>query len=378
MNLLMGLIMFPLQNVNDVSAFALKKNPTNPNTVIYFVIGIGILVLVLVILNNVKTKNKPTAGGGKRASSGGSGGGPGIFSGLTLHRLTSDMGLDREQVKMLDYVMKSGGVTDPERFLNNHNLLDKHFKRTYRLIERTSGSEEELNDRLSVLFSTRNVIDANSKGVTATSSRKIPEKVQMVLTIDKVNYLVRVISSRGDTLVVECPKRAAGSLLRPAKGSKASLTFFSKSSKGYSIETHILGSMDTVEGPALQLAHSGQIKRLTARHFPRRQIIIDTGFFFVQVDSQTKKSIVDKRRCNGKIMDISAGGCSIKTNVPINTGQRVKVEFIHNDNSVIAALGEVLRTSHSGINTIMHIKFLKVPRRSLNMINAMVYEYTEN
>ena len=377
MNILMGLTMYPLQNVSDVSAFALKKSQTNPNTLIYFFIGLGILVLVLIIVNNVKSKNKPTAGGGKRAS-GSSSGGSGFFSGLTLHRLTSDMGLDREQVKMLDYVMKSGGITDPERFLNNPGLLDKHFKRTYKLIERTSGSEEELHDRLSTLFSTRNIIDANAKGAMATSSRQIPEKVEMVLTIDKVNYLVHVISARGDTLVVESPKRTAGSLLRPAKGSKASLAFFSKSSKGYSIDTRVVGNTDTVEGPALQLAHSSQIKRLTARHYPRRQIIIDTGFFLVQVDSQTKKSIVDKRRCNGKIMDISAGGCSIKTNVPINTGQRVKVEFIHNDNSVIAALGEVLRTSRNGVNTIMHIKFLKVPRRSLNKINAMVYEYAES
>ena len=350
-----------------------KQPSISSNGVLFFIIGIAIVAIGMIILNVIKNKYKPKAGD-KHLSTGGARN----FSGLTLHRLTSDMGLDREQIQLLDYVMRSGGVNRPELFLNNPNLVDKHFKRAYRLIERTSANEEELNDRLSVLFSTRNVIDANSKGVTATSSRKIPEKVQMVLTIDKVNYLVHVISSRGDTLVVECPKRTAGSVLRPAKGSKASLAFFSKSSKGYLIETRVLGSTDTVEGPALQLAHSGQIKRLTARHFPRRQIIIDTGFFFVQVDSQTKKSIVDKRRCSGKIMDISAGGCSIKTNVPVNTGQRVKVEFIHNDNSVIAALGEVLRTSRNGVNTIMHIKFLKVPRRSLNKINAMVYEYAEN
>jgi c-di-GMP-binding flagellar brake protein YcgR len=373
---LMGLIMYPLQVVRPED-FAFKKSTaTNPNAVLYFVIGVAIVVLLLVILNNVRNKNEPKTGG-KRTSGGGSSSSPGFFSGLTLHRLTSDLGLTREQVKMLDYVMKSGGITDPERFLNNHGLLDKNFKRTYKLIERTSANEEELNDRLAVLFSTRNIIDANSHNVKATSSRQIPEKVPVVLTLDKVNYPVQVISTRGDTLVVECPKRSAGSLLRPATGTKASLAFFSKSSKGYSIETRVVGTTDTAEGPALQLAHSAQLKRLTARHFPRRQVIIETGFFFVQVDSQTKKSITDKRRCSGKIMDISAGGCSIKTNVPINTGQKVKVEFVHNDNSVIAALGEVLRTNRTGLNTIMHIKFLKVPRRSLNKINAMVYEYAE-
>jgi c-di-GMP-binding flagellar brake protein YcgR len=368
--------MFPLQNVNDVSAFALKKNPTNPSSAMYFVIGLGILVFALIIINNIRNKNKPKTGGAKHQAAVSSG--PRAFSGLTLHRLTGNMGLDREQVKMLDYVMKSGGVADPERFLNNHSLLDKHFKRTYRLIERTSANEEELNERLSVLFSTRNVIDSNSKGTTATSSRQIPEKVPAVLTIDNVNYPVQVISSRGDTLVVETPKKSAGSLLHPTRGSKASLAFFIRSSKGVSIDTRVLDTADTADGPVLKLAHSGQLKRLTARHFPRRQVIIETAFSSVQIDSQTKKSIVDKKRYTGKIMDISAGGCSIKTNMPINSGQRLKVEFTHNDNSTIAALGSVLRTSKSGMNIILHIKFLKVPRKSLNKINAMVYEYAEN
>jgi len=106
-------------------------------------------------------------------------------------------------------------------------------------------------------------------------------------------------------------------------------------------------------------------------------IIIDTGFYFVFPDPKTKKSIVEKRRNAGKIMDISIGGCSIKTTTSVNQGQRVKVEFIHNDGSIIAALGEVLRITHNGINTIIHAHFLKVPRRSLNSINAMVYEYEE-
>jgi hypothetical protein len=43
----------------------------------------------------------------------------------------------------------------------------------------------------------------------------------------------------------------------------------------------------------------------------------------------------------------------------------------------IAALGQVLRTNRSGISTIMHIKFLRIPRRSLNIINALVYEYVD-
>jgi hypothetical protein len=229
-----------------------------------------------------------------------------------------------------------------------------------------------------VLFAVRNIIDANFRGSTATSSRQIPEKVPAMLTIDGVNYPVQVISTKGDTLAVDNPKRAAGSLLHPARGSKAILAFYTKTTKGLLIDTRVMGTAEVNDVPVLQLAHSGQVKRLSARRFRRRQVIIDTGFYFVSTDSKTKKLAVEPKRYAGKILDISIGGCSIKTVSTLNSGQRIKVEFLNNDETIIAALGEVLRITRTGVNAAVHIKFTKVPRRSLNSINAMVYEYSED
>ena len=369
MSVLMNLMMYPLISATD---FKFTKG-TSSDSGKYFVIGIGIVVIILIIFNLLKSKSKPGIGGKSAPNAA-----PRAFSGLTLHRLTSDMGLDREQVKMLDYVMRSGGVADPERFLNSPNLLDKHFKRAYKLIERTAADEEDLNERLAVLFSTRNIIDANAKGNIATSSRQIAEKTPAVLTIDKATYPTQVISSRGDTLIVEKPRRNTGGLLQLQRGKKANLALSTDSSKAYAVETQILGTTDTPYGPALQLAHSKQIKKLFNRSFRRRQKTIETGFYFVQVDEKSKKMTADKRRYIGKIQDISVGGCSMKVTIQVIPGQRLKLEFIDHDDSIVAALGEVLRISRSGVGTIIHIKFLKVPRRSLNSINAMVYDYDES
>jgi hypothetical protein len=370
---LLASIMYPLQ-LGNLDNFSFGGNAkTNETDVIWFVVIVGILVTVFVLLNAFKGKGR-AGPGGKNASASA----PRAFSGLTLHRLTSNLGLDREQVKMLDYVLRSGSVNDPERFLNTPELIDKHFKRTYRLIERSSRDDDELNERLSVLFAVRNIIDAHFQGASATSTRQIPEKVPAVLTIDNVNYPVQVVSTKGDTLAVDNPKRSAGSLLHPARGSKAMLAFYTKNTKGLLIETRVLGTAEVKDVPVLQLAHSGQVKKLSARRFRRRQIIIDTGFYFVSTDSRSKKSIVEPRRYAGKILDISIGGCSIKTVSTVSEGQRLKVEFLHNDETTIAALGEVLRINRGGTNAGIHIKFLKVPRRSLNSINAMVYEYSED
>jgi len=85
--------------------------------------------------------------------------------------------------------------------------------------------------------------------------------------------------------------------------------------------------------------------------------------------------VVDTRKFSGNILDISIGGCSIKSAAPITANQRIKIEFTREDHSIVVALGEVLRINRAGANTIMHVKFLKVPRKSLNSINAMVYDY---
>ena len=371
MSILMSLMMYPLVTASDFK-FANTKSVSSSSGQ-YFVMAIGFVVIFLILFNVLRNKSKPS-GGGKHPTSAA----PRAFSGFTLHRITSEMGLDREQIKMLDYVLKSGGISDPERFLNSPALVDKHFKRAYKLIERTSPNEEELNERLAVLFSTRNIIDANAKGAIATSSRQIADKTPAVLTIDKTTYPTQVISSKGTTLVVEKPHKSMGTPIQLQKGRKVNLALSTESSKAYAVETQIVGTTETPYGPALQLAHSKQIKKLFNRSFRRRQKTIETGFYFVQVDDKTKKMTVDKRRYTGNIQDISVGGCSMKANAQVGAGQRLKLEFIDHDDSIVAVLGEVLRTSRKGTSTIIHIKFLKVPRKSMNSINAMVYDYDES
>ena len=371
-----GILMYPLQAVR----FTDFNMPTvSSRDALIFVIFLGAVILALVILTALKNKahvgllseNHRPEFQNRRG-----------FSVFVLHRIANSQGLDRQQTKMLEFVLRSDGVVDPERSINSPNLIDRHFKRAFRIIERTSISEDEMNDRLAVLFSTRNLIENNMGTNTATSTRQIPENAAAVLAIDDKSYPVRVISSRGDSLVVDNPMSSTGEPLKLPRGRKVNLSFFTKSSKGFSVESRVLGFLDTPGGGSvMQLVHSGQIKKLSNRRFRRRQTVISTSFHLVHVEQsgrkKERKMIVEKRKFSGNIMDLSIGGCSIKTVAPVSSGQRLKIEFTREDNSIVVALGEVLRTNRTGSSTIMHVKFLKVPRKSLNSINAMVYEYAD-
>jgi hypothetical protein len=342
---------------------------------VYFGIGVAVFVIVLVIVNLSKSRlgisnsnlNAPRP---QRAGS------------FTAHKLSRSIGLNSAQSKMFSFVMKNDGVTNPERAIQSSTLLDRHFRRAYSTIERTSGSDEETQEKLSVLFSTRNILEnVTGGGLDVNSTRLIPENTPAVLILDANKYPVRVISARGAYLIVENPVNALGEPISIERNKAVTLSFYTKSSNGFSVDSTVYGNTKAPgEGQALQVIHSNAIKRLSQRRFRRRQTVLPVEFNLVRLEpgprKREQKMVVDKRKAVGKILDISVGGCSVQTSSAISAGVRLKIDFIADKRHVIA-LGEVLRTNRNRTGTVMHIKFLKVPRRSLNMINALVFEYLD-
>jgi hypothetical protein len=44
----------------------------------------------------------------------------------------------------------------------------------------------------------------------------------------------------------------------------------------------------------------------------------------------------------------------------------------------LSALGQVLRVNRAGMYATIHIKFIKLSRKTQNTINALVFEYTDD
>ena len=352
----------------------------DPVATMIVLIGIGAIVVISIVVNVIRNG----VGGLPRASGRGStAANPRRFSTFSFHRLAASYGLDKDQTQLLEFVFRNAAVVDPERALNNSALLDKHFRQAYRTIEKNAETDEEAQQRLSRLFTLRNAIEStpvHSTGITSTS--RIPDNTAAVLNAGRDSYTVRVVSAKGESLLTEIPRNAIGTPVRIPKGSKVTLSFFTKSSQGFSFESRVLGIMESTGGPRLELAHSGRPKPLVQRRFRRKQInsgcVLHLVFLENAAGSKRKppKLVVDSRRFTGNVIDISAGGCSIKTSAPVQVGSRLKIELDYSDESSITVLGQVLRINRSGtVGTIIHIKFLKVPRRSFNNINSLVFGY---
>ncbi|MDR0404073.1 MAG: PilZ domain-containing protein [Treponema sp.] len=366
------MIFYLLQN--DVSYF--KED--NPIAGMAVLIGIGGIVLIALLVNLLKN-------GLNLGSRKGGGAAQRRFSTFALHRAAKPYGLNHDQIKVLEYVFKSGGVTDPAHTLSLPAVLDKHFKRAYKQIEKSANTEEEAQQRLALLFSVRSAIDmVQNTTAQAPTTQQLSANQAAVLTANQESYSVKVLSVKGDGILVDCPRNAIGSLIRFPRGTRVTLAFFTKTNKGFSFNSQVLGVTDTSFGPALQLSHSGRPKAMTQRRFRRRQSVLACGYYFVRIEeAKNKKSgprmTVEAKRYTGSVVDISAGGCAIKTSISVPVGARLKIEFEYFRSVLpVAALGQVLRTNRGGIgSTIMHIKFLKVPRKTMNAINTIVFEYGE-
>ena len=360
--------LFPLQvNVSD---FTLTPTINTTDIIIFFSVAVVVIIIIVIVKNNQK---KSPAGAKNTGSTNTYS--PGIFFGIKLHRIASNIGLKREQKKMLDFAFKIDGSPDPDKSVNTPALLDRHFRRAYRVIIQSSKSDEETQNKLSVLFSTRNMLESYT-GTSINSTRQIKDESTIIINYEGDKHNITVYSTRGDHLTVESPKSSPGTYIKLDRGTKLNALLFMKNNKGFSFETRVVGYSTSHGHPSLLLAHSNHIKFLSQRRFRRRQTDIDCNLNLVYVDGVGKKQrlIVDKQKSTGKIADISVGGCSLKTKVQVQVGAKLKIEYIQGSANV-AALGQVLRSNRTGLSTTLHIKFLKVSRKSMNLINAYVYEY---
>ena len=92
-----------------------------------------------------------------------------------------------------------------------------------------------------------------------------------------------------------------------------------------------------------------------------------------------KRAFVDKNRgILGTIIEVSAGGCSIRATRPLPKGALIKIDFETERSKSVSSYGKVVGVGkEEGLGTIMHVMFTKVSKLNLNRINSYIYEYGE-
>ena len=366
--------LFLLQGRVSLDSFAVQSSSSD---IMLFSIGIGAIIflaIVITLINRKKVSNDI-----KNSSPGSSNKRLGYFTLLNIRR---NYGLNKEQGKLLEYVFRYNGVTDAESALQNPQSLDRHFKRAYSQILVSSITDEIAQQKLLKLFSLRNIIEANPD-TSSVSPGNLAVDTPAILSLGKENYPVKVLSSRGQNIVTNIPKNALGTPIRMQRGTRIALSFFTKSSSGFSYDGTVVGTVNTDFGAGVQISYGGRPKPLVKRKYRRREIRERCEFSFVNVQEIGKgrkkitKLVVAPKKFLGNISDISVGGCAMRVSTAVPAGARLRINILDDDVNPISILGQVLRSNRSGMSIIIHVRFLKVPRRAYNSINTLVFGFKE-
>jgi hypothetical protein len=380
----LGMFQMPFLRAQEIKYF--KED--DPMSALILGIGAATIVVIATIVNIIKHGFKPIAlrPGGAKNSSGFTM--PRQFSGFTLRSIAKNYDLTKEQTKMLEYIFAKNGVSKPREVLADPVITDKHFRRVYQSMVSKSGygiEDSVIQKELSRLFSTRNAIEASPESLHNASAPEIGYGTKVVLSVNDKTYPLKIDMIRGEVIMVICPLNPLGEPLKFQKGARADLNYFDDMNHGFLQACRILDVVSAPRRPPiLQLLTEGRPKILFKRKNRRRSINIACEFWVVTLTKTGSDSLsqtnmtVGNRKFFGEILNISPGGCSIRTRGLLKPGLRLKISLDYNKKTVVV-LGQVLRINRgSSITSFVHIKFIKGSVKALNIINAVVYRYNDD
>lgn len=340
-----------------------------------FLIIVGGLILVSVVYSIIK---QIASGKGITLGSGQARG----FSGNAFRRKAEDFGFSSGEAEFLEFYARKLAVTSPQAVFGTKAQLDTFMRNAFKYIEQHADTEESAQEQKHQLFGLREALGARSSSGTAIrSTKQLKARTPLsIVTAKEAHYSSILVVNESRALYLEPALDAFGTPIRFPFGSRLMVYFYSGNHVGYSFQARSRGMVDIDGKKFLSISHSDKIKPLPARRHQRSEVHISGRFYLVHVRAAkdrgkvVKTVQVERAAVAGIITDLSGGGLSMQTMSPANAGEFVKLEF-ELDSGKISAYATVVRVSRTRTGALMHMKFVRASRKTINEIRAMVYGY---
>jgi hypothetical protein len=346
-------------------------------------VGLGLIVGFIVILLIGGRVSARGRGSGSRAGA--------RYTRRAFRRTAAAYGLSRTQTEILENLARVCRVGQPMLLFTNSGLLDDVLKKGIYSVTRGAASDatrstpEDRQKRLATYLSIKQSIERNTRragGIRSTTLIRNGQDVNIVFP-DGSRIQTRVTANLRRMLACEIPE-GDGRRLRWRRGTRVRALFWRHGDSGYVFNTKILG-YDTMGGHSVFLLQHSQTLRRSQRRAHRRRELNRNCFFYPILILESgrgrrarKRAVVQVNfRHVGRLQDVSAGGCSISSQIPLEPGKLLRVDFEIGRHHRLTAYGKVRRvTRDAGRRQTMHVMFTKVSSLALNEILSYVYGYS--
>jgi len=343
------------------------------------IVGIALILIFIVVL----FVGGISAGKGKKSATSRR-----KFNRYVFQRMAANVGLTKPQLETLENLIRVCKVKQPFLIFSNAGLLDDILKKgIYSVNHNKELSVEDKERRLSDYYKIKEKLERSSRrGVGITSTNLIRPGQPIVISLpDGTQLQTKIVTNLKRMLVCMIPDELGAERLAWKRGTDIKAHFWRNNDSGYVFASKIIG-YDSIKGrPTFLIQHSRTLKRNQQRKFRRRPLARSCFFYPIEIVSVGKGRNVKRRayvqenfKHIGNFLDISAGGCSVNSQAPLERGKLLMIVFEIERGERLTAYGKVRRVSHSkGLFSVMHIMFTKVTSRNLNNIYSYVYNYVQ-
>ena len=355
---------------------------TADETTMYITGGIIAVFVIFLIIGANSNKNRSAGSGGGSSSKPVS-----QRAGRKKFRKHSKkLGLTPLQVKLLEDIAKRYKVPSPINFFTNPKIYNTTMKKAIIDYENGSYAPQVRESYKMALFSVKQKLDRYS-GIKKSfnTTRQLKNGLSITLVSDsKIRYQSQIVANLKDSVCVSIPMQSDGSYIRWKKWQPLDVSFWEKGDKGFSFKTKVMGYSNIKNETCIMLQHSNSLSQSQQRKFPRKELGKHCYFFKINImtigkgkNKQKKAVLADSKGRLGNILEISAGGCSIKSGNSLQRGELVKINLDLEHNKM-GILGKIVNIRKEGLGTtIMHVQFTTISRTNMNSIHTYVYGIDE-
>lgn len=332
------LLHFPLAQQRPDSLVVTPESST-----IY--LGLGIVALIIVaMIGAARRSNRSSRSAAARAK-------PRKFSRNAFKKQATALGLNKIQVNTLDNLIARHPMGNPYQLFSNQPALDKLLHQGMEDIAQQVSTDKVKESQRLTLFKIKQTIERNGqRRAVLRATKELKPGQKMVLTPEGGGkFPTRLVSNLKDAMGVETPLDAAGVQTRWKKGMPVKVYFWRSNGQGFSFTSKVLGYTRIRNTMSVLLKHSANVKESQQRRFRRKELDRPCYFYPVRIltsglgRKQVKKAFVETQNGSlGTILEVSAGGCSIKTNYPLAKGELIKVEFETSRGRDVKSFGKVV------------------------------------
>ena len=355
------------------------KSSSGTENWVTLVVIIGVVLLIVLAAR---------AAGGSSRSSGGSGSGsskPKKFNRRSFIRKASAFGLTKVQCNTLANLVIKYKMKNPYMVFTHGNQLDSLLRKSISEIESQVSSDQVKEAQKVTIFRIKQTIERNSgKGKAFSSTSTIPNGQSITISVESGGrYQSKINTNLKNYISATLPVNESGSQVRWKKWTPVQVFFWKRNGQGFTFDSKVTG-YSTIRGvPSVLLQHSNRVKQAQQRKYRRKELSRPAYFFPVKVipvgvgKKAKKRAIVESDKgALGTLIDISAGGCAIKSTKPVPKAGLIKLQFETGEGHSIWCFGKVINIQKDyPMGGIMHIVFTRVTHKNLNSINSFVYDY---